>query len=196
MTTGWSAYPRAGDLGPVNVVPRSAYFGMTPTEWATLASWRDVAGLLRGGYTPTARAGGYAPSRGAAGALTSPDYRMAYLAARPTFEPYSMESYYETQASPIWEKYLVEAKRRWEEEEAPKLRATLSYPGTSALAQAFLGSPLQKRLEEGPSEAELVGGFKGYLEKYPWWEEWIKIPKRERGEYPARFRPPTRFLSY
>ena len=110
----------------------------------------------------------------------------------PEFEAPSMKRYYETQAPTIWQKYLAKAQKEWEEGEQKRLREMAGYEWAVPWGQTGMA----KRLAEGPSEAQLVEGFKSYLKEYPWWEKWITKPQRERGEYPATFRPPTRWLTY
>lgn len=149
--------------------------------------------------------GGYGAGYGATpGLLTQPDYRLAYLEAMPKFKSPAMEAYYKTQAGPIYQEYLVEAKKRFEEEEIPRLGATIGYGGTSP--EGRRGAEI--RMAEGPTEAELVKGFSSYLggrearrgrpatKGYPWWEKWIERPPSYRGEYTARYQPRTRWLMY
>lgn len=38
--------------------------------------------------------------------------------------------------------------------------------------------------------------FEAYLEKYPFVKEFMKLPMRERGEYPSTYRPQTRWLDW
>ena len=61
--------------------------------------------------------------------------------------------------------------------------------------QSFLAKQYPAGTQVPPTE-QLMPGFKTYLGEYPWLEKWTEMPQRARGEYPSRYRPPTRWLNY
>lgn len=50
--------------------------------------------------------------------------------------------------------------------------------------------------ERGEEIPELKDPWAKYLEAYPFLQKFMALPRRERGFYPATFKPPTRWLTY
>ena len=61
--------------------------------------------------------------------------------------------------------------------------------------QSFLAERYPTGTQIPPTE-QLMPAFKSYLGEYPWLEKYTAMPQRAKGEYPSRFRPPTRWLNW
>jgi len=78
-------------------------------------------------------------------------------------------------------------------------------PGAQAAAMAATapGAGFGSIEEQAATVARLASGagewqdpWESFLKRYPFLEEFTSQPARERGYYPRKFRPPTRFLSF
>ena len=68
-----------------------------------------------------------------------------------------------------------------------------------AMEQYYEGqyAPLYREYRATALPEEPTGaGFEAFMKQYPFLEKYGQIPPRQRGEFTARFRPPTRWLNY
>lgn len=109
--------------------------------------------------------------------------------ARPMYYPFletmfpAMKRYYEPRFAEIYAEAGMPKKRAaWlERKYAPK-----EY--TEAMEEGG-----KRVLKERPEE---IDPWQRYLQTYPWLSKFYEVPPRERGFFPAEYRPPTRWLGF
>jgi len=142
------------------------------------------------------------------------DYGTVYQAGLPEFEAPAMEQYFKTQGGNIYQAFLAEKYKEMEEKEA-KIKKKYSQSRKQALKRLMkareagvtptptrgsIRGKLRRREEQKLAELRArtptTEEFQEYLKDYPFLEKYQRIPRAQRGEYPSRYKPPTRWLLY